>query len=193
VAKRQSGTVSEWTGAAMFVRAAMMVCAMVGCRASGPPPAPKALAIPEARPSDFVMAATVFSPARLSGADLPRSLKPARYVIEADGVLRAATGSAADATTFPGQTRQLTPGEFDSLWRLLRESGLLDSNSPLRVPDPETLVRAPDRTTALIYVSYGGERRTLRVPLDRVGEGALATERVVDRLAEWAWVRGGRQ
>ncbi len=157
-----------------------------GCRSNTPPPAPVVAAPPDERPDDFVLAATVFSPKGMEGKKLPRSLRAARYIVEADGVLRAAQGPGADVTTFPGQTRRLTAREFDALWRMVRESGLLAS--AWRVDDPEQLTRAMDRTTVMMYMGYEGKRVTVRVLLDRSGPEAVAAERLVDRLAEWAWM-----
>lgn len=121
-------------------------------------------------------------------AALPRTLRPARYIVEADGALRAAVGPGADANTFPGRTRQLSPAQFDALWRTLRQSGLLDADNPSRIEDPEAITRSPDRTTALVYVGFAGQRVTLRILLDRSAPGAIETERLIDRLAEWAWI-----
>ena len=164
------------------------IAVLGGCRGNGPPPAPVVAALPDARPADFVLAATVYSPKGMAGVKLPRSLRAARYIVEADGVLRAGLGPGAQATTYPGQTRRLTAREFDALWRMVRESGLLDSASAWRVDDPEGITRASDRTTALVYVGYEGKRTTLRMLLDRSGPEAVAAERLIDRLAEWAWV-----
>ena len=146
-------------------------------------------AVPRARPADFTLAATVLSRGSVEAKKLPRSLRPGRYIVEADGVLRAATGPGATTTTFPGRTRQLTAEQFDSLWRDVRESGLLDPGNPARVDGPEAVGRVPERTTALLYAAYEGKRVTLRVPLDRSSEDAIAAERVVDRLAGLAWMR----
>ena len=158
------------------------------CRSNTPPPAPVQGPLPEERPADFVLAATVYSPKSMERADLPRSLRPARYIVEADGVLRAAVGPGSETTTYPGQTRQLTPREFDTLWRIVRESGLLDAGSVWRVENPDEVTRASDRTTALVYVGYEGKRTTVRMLLDRSGAESVAAERLVDRLAELAWV-----
>lgn len=168
--------------------AAVLGLALAACSSSRPIPAAAEPIPPDDRPADFMLAATVHSPESMSKARLPRSLQPARYVVEADGVLRAAVGEDSQTTTFPGRTRQLTPREFDALWRLVRESGLLDAENAARVEGPDELTRAPDRTTAIVYVSFDGRRMTLRTLLDRTSPGAAEVERVIDRLAEWAWV-----
>lgn len=178
---------------------------MAGCSGTGPLPRPQAGPPPESRPEDFMLAVTVLGPGRGSGpvvkategetgqetiaATLPRSLRPGRYIVEADGALRAALGPGAEATTYPPRTRQLSPRQVDLLWRLVRDSGLLDPTNPGRIEGPEEALRSPDRTMALFYVGYAGRRVMVRTLLDRSGEESLAAERVVDRLAELAWVR----
>src|SRR5262245_38039155 len=163
--------------------AAGFSCSSTPAALSPPPP------IPEERPQDFVLAATVLTPTDVKTTNLPRSLRPARYIVEADGVLRAAVGAGSTTTTYPPQTRQLTARQMDSLWRQLRESNLLDPGNPSRIDAPEAVARAPDRTTALIFVGGDGRRVTLRVLLDRRTEDAVAAERLVDRLADLAWIR----
>lgn len=181
-----------------------------GCSATPPLPETAAAPLPDARPRDFELAVTVlsppvakagvdeeelmdeagqFGPPPPSGPRLPRSLRPARYIVEADGVLRVAEGEGAKTTTFPLETRQLSSRQFDALWRQLRQTNLLASGNPARIDAPEDAVRSPDRTVALIYTSYESQRVTLRVLLDRRSEDAIAAERLVDRLAELAWIR----
>src|SRR5262245_9284621 len=172
-------------------RSVIMILAatLLGCASNSPPPPPVEPPLPDDRPDDFVLAATVYSPQTMREARIPRSLRPARYIVEPDGSLRAAVGPGADATTYPGRTRQLTPAQFDTLWRSVRTSGLLDPDNPARENDPEVLTRSSDRTTALIYVGFNDRRITLRVLLDRAGPGAVETEKLIDRLAEWAWIK----
>jgi hypothetical protein len=171
-----------------IIAAGVVAAFLGGCR-STPPPPPAPEPVPERRPEDFVLSATVMTPRDVEGVRLPRSLRPARYIVEADGVLRAAVGAGSTTMTFPAQTRQLTPAQFEGLWRQMRESGLLDAANPSRIEGPEEAVASREHTTALIYASYLGRRRTLRVLLDRGSAEALAAERLVDRLAELAWIR----
>jgi hypothetical protein len=186
--RAKDGWGRRWPVVVIGIASLLSVLPLGACRSNTPPPLPVEMAVPEERPADFVLAATVYSPKSMEKAKLPRSLRAARYIVEADGVLRAAVGPGSEATTFPGQTRRLTPREFDGLWRMVRESGLLDAGSAWRVENPEEITRASDRTTALVYVSFEGRRTTLRLLLDRSGPEAVAAERVIDRLAEWAWM-----
>jgi hypothetical protein len=157
--------------------------------------------VPEERPPDLMVAATVLAPGPVeksgqSGvggvaatAAWPRALRAARYVIEADGDLRAVQGEDAGVTAFPPRTRQLTAAEMDQLWHQLVGSGLLAKNAPGHVDGPEDAVASPTKSVALIYTSFDGKRRTVRVVMDRSTEEAVEAERVVDRLAGWAWER----
>jgi hypothetical protein len=131
----------------------------------------------------------VYSPASARvAAKLPRALRPARYIIEPDGALRAASGVAAKASTFPPLARTLTPRQMDQLWRLVRDTALLDPTNPARVDDPQTLELSPDRTTATIYIAFGDHRASLRLLLDRGSEDALSAERIADHLAALAFL-----
>lgn len=144
-----------------------------------------------ARPADFTLAATVFSPVTdaAQAEALARPLRPARYIIEADGVLRAAVGPGASTETYPPQTRRLNEAQLDGLWRLVTDGGVLEEGSVARVGNPDTYVPPRGRTVALIAVSHGGRRETVAAPLDRAGADAAAAARLVDRLAALAWLR----
>lgn len=96
-------------------------------------------------------------------AAIPVSHRPARYVFEADWILRAAIGYGARETTFPPQTRQLTQAEIAELWSTLRASGLLDPEHPAIVsapPEPEEII---GRTQYVVSYQVAGLRRTLVV------------------------------
>lgn len=148
-------------------------------------PDPSALA---ERPDDFVVAAAVYTPALKPEAirALPRAMRPARYLVEADGVLRAAVGPGSDNNTFPPPTRQLTVDQVDRLWRIIRDSGLLEPTSPYLVDNAESVPF--DRPTTILYVAYLGGRTYLQVPLDRADPESLATERLLDQMAAYAWI-----
>ena len=144
--------------------------------------------VPTSRPYDFTLAMTVYAPAGARAAQLPRSLRAGRYVVEPDGSLRAGLGERASA--YPPLARQLTPEQMDQLWRLIRDSALLDSDNPARVEDPGAIAVSPGRAMATVYLGGAGvgPRRTLRVLLDRSSPTAVSTEQLADRLAELAWV-----
>lgn len=161
-----------------------------GCGSSRHAVQPVATPPPTERPADLAVAVTVFSPRKpLPPSTLPRSLKPGRYILEADGVLRASRAAVPDAAGFPPRARQLSPRQQDQVWRVIRDSGLLEGDNPNQINDPESAARSGDHTTALIYVAFQGRRSTLRILLDRSGADAVAAERIIDRLAELSWIR----
>jgi hypothetical protein len=145
--------------------------------------------VPEAVPADFALGLTVYSPARLAEdvRSLPRALRPARYVLEADHLLRVAIGSGATPTTFPPATRQLDDEQVQRLWSLLRLSGVLDPDATVAIANVETYMPRHDRTTAVMSVTNTGKRRAVRVVLDRSTRQAILIEQLTDKLAELAW------
>jgi hypothetical protein len=161
--------------------------ALAACSSTPRAPEPAA-PISGSRPADFTLAMTVYSPTRAAATGtLPRALRPARYILEPGGTLRAASGTTAPA--YPPAARQLEPHQVDQLWRLLRDSPLLDPANPAQVQDPELIELSPSRTTATIYIAFGGQRRSLRLLLDRSTEDALTAERLANRLADLAVIR----
>jgi hypothetical protein len=167
----------------------ILMAAMLGACSSAPRMPPPPEPPPDERPDDFVLAATVLTPPEARLSRLPRSLRPARYIVEPGGMLRASVGPGASTTTYPGETRQLTPREFDALWREVRSSNLLSPGNPARVNDPEAIARSSDRATALIYIGYADHRVTLRIILDRSTPESVTGERLIDDLAELSWIR----
>ena len=71
--------------------AAVLGLALAACSSSRPIPAAAEPIPPDDRPADFMLAATVHSPESMSKARLPRSLQPARYVVEDVAVTLAFT------------------------------------------------------------------------------------------------------
>ena len=113
-------------------------------------PAPPTATTP---PDDFWISITILGPVRASPAAyaaLPRSLRPGRYIVEPDRVLRVALGTGARDTYFPPQTRRLSRTEFAELWQAAAGgggesgAGFLDAGHPNAANgngeiDPETL------------------------------------------------------
>lgn len=160
---------------------------LAGCSSTpSPAAAPLPLNLPNTRPADFTLAATVYSP---DVPSLPRSLRPARYILGADGALRAASGAPASEETFPPIRAQLTPTQIDELWQLVRGSDLLNPSHPARVRNPQAIPASFDAPTALLWISIADAATTLQVPLDRSGDAGLPAEQIVDRLAAWSRAR----
>ena len=102
--------------------APVLLLALAACRSS---PDPGALG---RRPADFALSVNVYGPA---GAP-ERALRPGRYLVEADGLLRAVARNGDGS--FPPPARQLPPSAFDELWAMVRQSGILEPGSRYRVP-----------------------------------------------------------
>lgn len=144
----------------------------------------------EARPPDFSVAAAVLAPSEgAPGPRPPRSLRPGRYIVDCDGVLRASVGAGSGPATFPAQTRQLTHAQMERLWDLTRESALFGPDSGAHIDNPAWADPDPSRSIAVLEASFLGKRAAVRVPLDRDSAEAIAAEEIVDTLADLAWVR----
>lgn len=149
----------------------------------------------EAPPADFWLSVAVLrapaDTASRAAAYLraPAAVRPARYIIEANRILRVAVGSGAREETFPPQTRQLTAEQFADVWNTLRESSLIDPDHPAATgaaPAPETL---GERTVYLVSFTAGGDRRVLVMDAaPDQGPGAEEAKVLVEKLAGLAWM-----
>ncbi|MBX3404849.1 MAG: hypothetical protein KF699_15675 [Phycisphaeraceae bacterium] len=156
----------------------------------------RALASPEP-PSDFALSATVLRPVplawaagvRVAGAPTGAADRPARYIVEADSVLRAATGAGAQETTYPPRTRQLTRAQREQLWRELAATPLVDVDHPARAGRAPSIDEASEasggKTTWVIEFSAAGRRQTLVI--HEGGEGEAEARRLVESMARLAW------
>ena|GEM_PF-1041520 len=174
-----------------------LVLALAGCSTVDGPvlPGTEALLPPAERlddaPRDFVLSVTVFNPAadeRTPIEVLPRPVRPARYVVESDAVLRSAVGPGVRPGMHPPRTRQLAQRQVDQLWRAVRDSGLLEPAQPTRIESVETFLPPPTGPTAVVEVAVAGDRRAFSVPLDTGDAEAIAVRQLVDRLAALAWM-----
>ena len=161
---------------------AAMACllALTACVSS--PAGPHAL--PDARPADFALGLTVYTP---DGAVRRPGQRAARYVVEPDGQLRAAVGQGATVSTRPDTTRRLTDAQRDQIWDAVRATGLADVSPALRLTSPETFDAPSGRRVYLVEITAGGRRSAVAMP-----EGEPETEPFIDladTLADLAWVR----
>lgn len=166
---------------------ALLTIGLGGCASKPLGPAPVAGVD---YPADFALSVTVMTPGRDTdddGRDLTvgRDLadRPARYIVEPDGLLRAAVGAGASATVFPRRTKYLTDRQMASLW------GKLEWLRPeLQIGDPgEDTPRRITSSTAIIHVTAEGRRTTRVVALDN-DEWAKS---LVRTLGEHAWLSTG--
>ncbi len=142
----------------------------------------------EARPPDFTLDALVSNP-HADGMRTPRRLRPARYVVGADGELRVALGSGVNERTIPRRARTLNPGQLDDLWALVLDAGLADPGSPRAIAWRQTWRAPPGEPAGVISVTNAGRRVHSAAPLGASsGLGAPRVEALLDRLGELAWV-----
>ncbi|MBX3386322.1 MAG: hypothetical protein KF768_07110 [Phycisphaeraceae bacterium] len=136
-------------------------------------------------------------------ANIPLSHRPARFVIEADWILRAAVGYGASETVFPPNTRQLNASDISALWSALRDAGLLDPDHPAIVSAPPEPEQAFGRTHYVLSYQVAGVRRTLvfdaglpptasppsptTTAASTVDPDAQAVRGVLEQLAALAW------
>jgi hypothetical protein len=138
------------------------------------------------RPEDFTLAATVH--ALQWSRTIPRPLRPARFILEADSVLRWSPGPTERGV--PPPIRHLSPADNDDVWRLALASGLLEPDSPFRVYGPtEADPVESGAPIAIIEIAFAGQQTRSRVPLDRSSDEAVLAERLIGRLAELAFIR----
>lgn len=84
-------------------------------------PEPPGIPLGETRPpQDLALAVTVIG----RGKGELASLEPAWFVIEPDGVLRAATGEGVGPGVYPPRTRRLTEAQVREVYAMVVRSGL---------------------------------------------------------------------
>jgi len=180
------------TAAALLIPAAWVALALSpGCSSTpAARPEPEPVVLPDLAPADFALGITVLSPAadpvRIDAT--PRPQRPARYIIEPDGVLRAAIGPGATPRVYPGRTRQLDTAQMQRLWRLASNTGLLDGDTLTRIDNTETFFPSRERTTALIHIRHEGQSRHFAVRLPVGDAESPAVLQLIDQVAQLAWV-----
>lgn len=176
---------TRWIHAGLLAATALAgVLALSGCAGQAPHRA-------ELVAPDFTIDAVVTLPegAPRDGSQ-PRSRRPARYLLQPGGELRAAFGAGVGGDTIPPLARRLTPAEIEDLWSLAEDAGLLEGTPEGRIAWGSTWDAPPTGAAAVVSVSARGRRvhvgRSLGTGMGG-GLGSPATERLIDRLAELAW------
>ena len=147
-------------------------------------------------PADFYIDATVFASLGSRSPDAAKAiqnaaphLRPARYVLFADGTLRQAfdaTG-AKGANWLPPITRMLTREQTAEVWALAHQLGLtrVESGDPLIDP---ALVKA-DAGQRVIYLDFRGNGKRWnfirQAPLDQAPDAAVV--KLIQHLVELSW------
>lgn len=157
------------------------VCAVASPLAGGCASAPTRR--PGMPPSDAMLSVTV-TPQRPRFQRPEREFAPARYIVEADGVLRAAVGEGVTVQTYPGRARDLTDEEWAALWGALLATGVLDPDDPRAVEGEMSLNPDPLRR-AVVWARAGG--RSAGMVVDPARDEATAA--LVTLLEELAWIR----
>lgn len=153
-----------------------LAAALPGCAGS----AQRRLGMP---PSDAMLSVTVM-PQRPRFQRPEREFAPARYIVEADGVLRAAVGEGVTVQTYPGRTRDLTPEEWAELWEAVLTTGVLDPDDP-RAIEGEMSLNPDPLHRAVVWARGGG--RSAGMVVDPARDESTAA--LVTLLEELAWIR----
>ncbi len=186
-----------------MIRLLTLLCFLCLCAAgcvlqSDPAASSSGGAATSAPPRDFWLGITVTGPIRESAAAydaLPRPLRPARYVVEADRILRVAYGPGATTDAFPPPTRRLTATEFNDLYAATRDAGLLSADHPFAVktitkpstPDPSA--PGPARTDYIITTHAADQQHTIVMEAaPQASDHSRRAAAVIDWLASKAWV-----
>jgi len=153
----------------------------------------------ERPPQDFVLSVTVMRPLADTTAraaaykQQPIATRPARYVLEADHILRVSIGSAVSEETFPPETRQLTREQVDAVWNTLRTSRLAAAEEKTlsgAPPRPENL--SDKQTLYIISYAAAGDRRSFLITPPATEPAADPTtadaRKLVEQLGQLAWM-----
>lgn len=134
-------------------------------------------ALPEQPPADFGLAVTTLP------ADDPSAR--ARFIVEPDGTLRAATGAGAGANTYPAALRLLDPAQRARLWWLTLDTRAHDPTSPWALASPETF-DPQGQSVTLVTVAFWGARTSAAIP--EGDDASPAAQALADELARLAWI-----
>ncbi|MBX3359687.1 MAG: hypothetical protein KF745_14805 [Phycisphaeraceae bacterium] len=160
------------------------IAALVGACAATPEARLAAAREADEPPPDFSIALTI--------PTVPDpNVKPGRYILQPDWVLRVTPGAAVAETTYPALTRQLTHAQAERVWWDVRDSVLLEPDHPGRV-GAYVPVPAEDGTIKpMVLVSYtaAGVRRTYVLdPAALSAEDRAVLKRLALRLSALAWL-----
>lgn len=142
------------------------------------------------RPPGFTIAASVHPPQHEPPDQPPRALRPVRYVVETDALLRIATGPmlARPGSEHPPLVRRLSPWQMDELWRRAAAAGLFDPDHPGRFFGPPPAPRHAQSPTAVFEVTSAFRPSTIVVVLDGASPQSTAAIALLDHIAELSWI-----
>lgn len=152
------------------------------------------ISLPEQAPSDFALSVTVATPdPSRDPSTLARWQRPARYIVEPGGTFRAAVRPGARVDAYPPPIRTLSRAQIESLWASVRADSWMNEpragSKAVSAPEVETLPPEVQRRSALVWISAQGMRRGVVVPLAAGSAESDAAARLIDQLADFAWVK----
>lgn len=155
---------------------ALAIALVSACRSGPALPAGGAIPTGDTRPPrDLALAVTVMGVGGVRGA----VLESARFMLEPDGVLRAATGEGVRPGVYPPRTRRLTQTQVNDLYARLVRTGL-DRGVGGR---PARRGTAPETGAWILIEVTAHERRQSTLYLPDQSEDALALIAQLRRLA----------
>ncbi|MCC6970670.1 MAG: hypothetical protein IT434_10660 [Phycisphaerales bacterium] len=152
------------------------------------------VSLPEQAPEDFALSITVATPDPLRDpSTLARWQRPARYIVEPGGTFRASVRPGARVDAYPPPIRTLSRAQIETLWASVRADSWMSEaragSKAVASPEVETMPPELQRRSALVWISAAGMRRGVVVPLAGGNAESDAAARLIDQLAELAWVR----
>jgi hypothetical protein len=152
------------------------------------------VSLPERAPDDFSLSVTVVAPdTSRDPSTLARWQRPARYIVEPGGLFRASVRPGARVDAYPPPIRTLSRAQVESLWASVRGDSWMSEppagSKAVAMPEIETMPPEVQRRSALVWIRAVGVRRGVAVPLASGGPESDAAARLVDQLADLAWVR----
>jgi hypothetical protein len=169
-----------------------IVIQLASCNA----PAPTIADPLEVAPADFYIDATVMAVPASRSPDaaraihyVPVQLRPARYVLFADGTLRHDVDPTGDrgADWLPPITRILTREQTAQTWSLAKQLGLTDPKKADPIINPNLVTASLGER--VIFMDFRGDSQRWnflrRAPLDQPPDAAL--EQLLRHLAQLSW------
>lgn len=152
------------------------------------------VSLPEQAPEDFALSVTVATPdPNRDPSTLARWQRPARYIVEPGGSFRASVRPGARVDAYPPPIRTLSRAQIETLWASVRADSWMSEppagSKAAASPEVETMPPEIQRRSALLWICAAGKRRGVVVPLAAGSPESDAAARLIDQLAELAWVR----
>ena len=146
--------------------------------------------LPDRRPGDFTLGVVVFGDEDASDV----SSLSARYIVDAEGYLRASVGAGSNAETYPKITRRLSSEQLDKIWDMVNQLALEPVGGLSNGRGWWHDVQSPEQFTAADITETPGQGYLIEI---RSNGSTLAWESMIDlgspttliqMLAELAWI-----